>query len=206
MAKKGQGNISVSVSVYPRLVSPWLSLSLSTASAIPEQTAPTMDTRTYLYYLRMTAHSWSLSQSESQPLNLWRVTVWASLRSNQAYIKPASKLTLHHYFIHLQRMYTNISRSHSAPPYTKQEESTRCLTKMLTKSLTCCGLQKQQGDETADQDCTLHDGCQENSDSHTDYIYQGRKVKGHAERRGGAQRGPAGGGAEICVSEVLQES
>lgn len=78
--------------------------------------------------------------------------------------------------------------------------------KLLTKSLTCCGLQKQQGEETADQDCTLHDGCQENSDSHTDYIYQGRKVKGHAERRGGAQRGPAGGGAGVCVFEVLQES
>lgn len=64
----------------------------------------------------------------------------------------------------------------------------------------------QQGEETEDQDYTLHDGCQENSDSHTDYIYQGRKVKGHTERRGGARRGPAGGGAEICVLEVLQES
>jgi len=64
----------------------------------------------------------------------------------------------------------------------------------------------QQGEETADQDCTLHDGCQENCGSHTDYIYLGRKVKGHAERGGGAQRGPVGGGAEICELEVLQQS
>lgn len=59
----------------------------------------------------------------------------------------------------------------------------------LVKPLTCCGLQEKQGEETADQDCTLHDGCQENSDCPTDYIYQGRKVKGHAERGGGAGRG-----------------
>lgn len=85
----------------------------------------------------------------------------------------------------------------NAPPIIKYEESTRCLTrkKMRTYSLTCCGLQTQQGEETADQDCTLHDGCQENCDSHTDYIYRGRKVKGHAERGGVAQRGPVGGGA-----------
>lgn len=63
------------------------------------------------------------------------------------------------------------------------------------KGLTCCGLQKKQGEETADQVCTLHDGCQENSDCHTGYIYQGRKVKGRVDRGGGAQRGPASGGA-----------
>lgn len=61
-------------------------------------------------------------------------------------------------------------------------------TKMLTNSLTCCGLQKQQGEETADQDCTLHDGCQENSDSHTDSIYT------KAGRLKGMQREEAGHG------------
>lgn len=71
--------------------------------------------------------------------------------------------------------------------------------KTVVKDLTCCGLQKKQGEETADQVCTLHDGCQENSNCHTGYIYQGRKVKGHVERGGGAQRGPASGGAGVCV-------
>lgn len=71
--------------------------------------------------------------------------------------------------------------------------------KTVVKDLTCCGLQKKQGEETADQVCTLHDGCQENSDCHTGYIYQGRKVKGHVERGGRAQRGPASGGAGVCV-------
>lgn len=81
------------------------------------------------------------------------------------------------------------------------------MSKTLVKDLTCCGLQKKQGEETADQVCTLHDGCQENSDCHTGYIYQGRKVKGHVERGGGAQRGPASGGAGVCVLQyVLQES
>lgn len=69
------------------------------------------------------------------------------------------------------------------------------------RSLTCCGLQKQQGEETADRDSTLHDGCQENCDGLTDYIYQGRKVKVHAKGRGGAKRGPTGGGPEIHVFE-----
>lgn len=45
----------------------------------------------------------------------------------------------------------------------------------------------QQGEETADQDCTLHDGCQENSDSHTDYIYCAK-----AGRLKGMQRKEAG--------------
>lgn len=80
------------------------------------------------------------------------------------------------------------------------------MSKALVKRLTCCGLQKEQGEETADQDCTLHDGCQENSDCHTGYIYRGRKVKGHEERGGGAQRGPAGGGAGVSGLHVLQES
>lgn len=53
--------------------------------------------------------------------------------------------------------------------------------------LTCCGLQEQQGEEAADQDGALHDGCQENSDSRTDYIYSGGKVKGQA---GKGRRGP----------------
>lgn len=57
------------------------------------------------------------------------------------------------------------------------------------KFLTCCGLQEQQGEEAADQDGALHDGCQENSDSHTDYIYSGGKVKGQmGKRRRGPQR------------------
>lgn len=98
---------------------------------------------------------------------------------------PTSKLKPNHCFILWQHLYTNIY-SLSAPPDINLQ-ATRYLTKMRL-SLTCCGLQKQQGDETADRDCTLHDGCQENSDSHTDYIYQGKKVKGLAERRGGAQQ------------------
>lgn len=77
------------------------------------------------------------------------------------------------------------------------------MSETLVKGLTCCGLQEKQGEETADQVCTLHDGCQENSDCHTGYIYQGRKVKGHVERGGGAHRGPASGGAGVSV---LQES
>lgn len=80
------------------------------------------------------------------------------------------------------------------------------MSKTLVKNLTCCGLQKKQGEETANQVCTLHDGCQENSDCHTGYIYQGRKVKGHVERGGGAQRGPARGGAGVSAFDVLQES
>lgn len=77
------------------------------------------------------------------------------------------------------------------------------------KRLTCCGLQEQQGEEAADQDGALHDGCQENSDSHTDYIYSGAKVKGHAGKRRRARSvGPAGGGVGGGPStlEVLQES
>lgn len=73
------------------------------------------------------------------------------------------------------------------------------MSKTLVRGLTCCGLQKKQGEQTADQVCTLHDGCQENSDCHTGYIYQGRKVKGHKERGGGAQRGPACRGAGVSV-------
>lgn len=73
------------------------------------------------------------------------------------------------------------------------------MSETLVKGLTCCGLQKKQGEETADQVCTLHDGCQENSDCHTGYIYQGRKVKGRVDRGGGAQRGPASGGAGVSV-------
>lgn len=115
---------------------------------------------------------------------------------------PLDPLNLHHvtvsFFSH-----TNTRCAHSAPPHVRQGETTEHLTRVL---LTCCGLQKQQGEETADRDCTLHDGCQENSDSHTGYIYQGGKVKGHTERRGGAQRGPAGRGSESCGFEVFQES
>lgn len=41
----------------------------------------------------------------------------------------------------------------------------------------------------------------------TQTIYtQAGKVKGHAERRGGAQSRPAGRGTKIYVFEVLQES
>lgn len=81
--------------------------------------------------------------------------------------------------------------------------------------LTCCGLQEQQGEEAADQDGALHDGCQENSDSHTDYIYSGGKVKGHTgkgrrdpERWSSWWRGEDGGvgGAGSSVLGVLQES
>lgn len=82
----------------------------------------------------------------------------------------------HHHFNHQQYLYTNISHAHGAPAHLKQQVFTK-----LLLNLTCCGLQKQQREET-DRDCTLHDGCQENSDSHTDYIYQGRKVKVHRER------------------------
>lgn len=75
------------------------------------------------------------------------------------------------------------------------------------KTLTCCGLREQQGEEAADQDRALHDGCQENSDSHTDYIYHGRKVKGHAEKkRRGTKSGQLAGGWGGGVLEVLQES
>lgn len=64
----------------------------------------------------------------------------------------------------------------------------------MPNRLTCCGLQEQQGEEAADQDGALHDGCQENSDSHTDYIYSGGKVKGQAgKRRRAREREPAGG-------------
>lgn len=101
------------------------------------------------------------------------------------FIKPTSKLQPCHCFIHWQHLCTNVLCL-SAPPYINIQ-TTRYLTKMWL-ILTCCGLQKQQGDETADWECTLHDGCQENSDSHRDYIYQGKKVKGHEEKRGGARQ------------------
>lgn len=66
---------------------------------------------------------------------------------------------------------------------------TRYLTKSLTKSLTCCGLQKQQGEETADQGCTLHDGCQENADSLTDYIYWAGRLKAMQREEAGLGMG-----------------
>lgn len=85
-----------------------------------------------------------------------------------------------------------------------QSEILKFMSKTLVEDLTCCGLQKQ-GEETADQDCTLHDGCQENSDCHTDYIYRSRKVKGHAERE---EAGPTEGQLVEglgSVFHVLQE-
>ena len=110
---------------------------------------------------------------------------------NSTSIEP---IDLHHVSVSFISS-TNVSRALSEPFYKKQTAGY-----FTQVPLTCCGLQKQQGEETADRDCTLHDGCQENSDSHTDYIYQGRKVKGHSERRGGAKRGPAGtAGSEPCV-------
>lgn len=63
--------------------------------------------------------------------------------------------------------------------------------------LTCRGLQEQQGEEAADRDSSLHDGCQENSDRQTGYIYKGKKVKGHAERRGWSQQLVEGQRAEV---------
>lgn len=154
--------------------------------------------------------TWTTDFSHSFNSFLITVTVWITAspcdQANNRAIEDSLKQPLNLHRVTTSFICSTCTQTHLSPavhrPYTKQEESTRCLTEILTKSLTCCGLQNQQGEEAADQDCTLHDGCQENSDSHTDYIYQGRKVKGHA-KRGGAQRGASWWrGWDLCVRGV----
>lgn len=145
-----------------------------------------MDTRTNTHHLLFLTgcHYNSLIQS------FWisRVTKQSSKPSYQTFIEPASALStlLFHSpaaFVH------KMCHNSIAPPCIKWPWFTRYLTKSLTKSLTCCGLQKQQGEETADQGCTLHDGCQENTDSRTDYIYWAGRLKAMQKEEAGLRMG-----------------
>lgn len=100
----------------------------------------------------------------------------------------------HHHFNHQRYLYTNISHAHGAPAHLKQQVLPNCF--WILPAVACKSSRERKQIETAP---FMMAARRTLIVTQTIYTKAGRLKCTERERRGGIQRWPAGGGAEICV-------